>query len=358
MSGVLKVGIIGFGQIGKVRAKAVAANPNLRLIGVADPNLREERPEENLNTTSDYRELLTWDLDAVFVCTPNAVTAEIVVAALDNSKHVFCEKPPGRDLDDVQLMLEAKARNLKPKIKFGFNHRYHDSVQEALSIIQSGRLGSLLWLRGVYGKSGGEGFENIWRSRREAAGGGILLDQGIHMLDLFRLFCGDFEEIKSFVTNSYWKIDVEDNAFAMLRNKQNQVAMLHSSSTQWKHTFSLEIAFSEGYVAIQGILSGTRSYGRETLIVARRQPGDLVYPLGNPHEEMSYFNQDVSWQREVDEFADCILHDRPILHGSLDDAAKAMELVYSIYRSDGLWWEKIASLDGKKCVVKSIKTTG
>lgn len=356
MGDVLKVGIIGFGQIGKVRARAVAANPHLCLVGVADPNLSEARPAEALKTTLNYRELLSWDVDAVFVCTPNAVTAEIVVDALDSSKHVFCEKPPGRDPEDVQLIVEAKARNPKPKIKFGFNHRYHDSVQEALGISQSGRLGNLLWLRGVYGKSGGEGFENIWRSKRESAGGGILLDQGIHMLDLFHLFCGDFEEVKSFVTNSYWNIDVEDNAFAVLRNKKNQVAMLHSSSTQWKHTFSLEIAFSDGYVAIQGILSGTKSYGRETLIVARKQAERLGFLPENPHEEVSYFKEDFSWQREVDEFANSIIDDRPILYGSLEDAMKAMELVYRIYQGDQAWWKKAQSLDGKRNLVRSVRS--
>lgn len=352
MSPPIKVGIVGFGEVGKIRAAAVTGNPNLRLIGVADPNPGVEKITEELRVTPDYRELLSWDVDAVFVCTPNAVTAEVVVAALEASKHVFCEKPPGRSLEDVHLMAEAKSKRPAVKIKFGFNHRYHDAVQEALSISESGQLGNLLWLRGVYGKSGGVGFENIWRSKRETAGGGILLDQGIHMLDLFRLFCGDFDEVKSFVTNSYWKIDVEDNAFAVLRNKKNQVALLHSSSTQWKHTFSMEIAFSEGYVAIQGILSGTRSYGRETLIMARKQADRLGFPPENPHEEVSYFNEDLSWQREVDEFADSILEDRSIQHGSLEDAMRAMELVYQIYQSDQAWWKKVQSLDGKGKLVR------
>ena len=154
------------------------------------------------------------------------------------------------------------------------------------------------------------------------------------------------------MTNSYWKIDVEDNAFAVLRNKKNQVALLHSSSTQWKHTFSLEIAFSDGYIAIQGILSGTRTYGRETLIVARKQAERLGFPPENPHEEVSYFNEDLSWQREVDEFANSILDDRRIQHGSLEDAMRVMELVYQIYQSDQAWWKKVQSLDGKGKLVR------
>jgi predicted dehydrogenase len=139
------------------------------------------------------------------------------------------------------------------------------------------------------------------------------------------------------VTRAYWDTDVEDNAFALLRNKHGQVAMLHSSATHWKHVFSMEIFLSEGYVAINGILSGSRTYGRETLVVARR-PRDTEHAAqGSPREEVTYFDEDRSWSREVDEFADCILADRPVAVGTSEDALKAMELVYRVYESDESW---------------------
>jgi len=337
----IRVGIVGFGRMGRLRAEVIARHPAMQLVGVADPTGVPQGMPEGCRFFECAEALLQQETDAIFVCTPNAATADIVVAALGARRHVFCEKPPGRNLADVRKIRDAEARHPSQKLKFGFNHRYHDAVREALSVVRSGGLGRLLWIRGVYGKSGGVGFEESWRSKREIAGGGILLDQGIHMLDLFRAFCGDFDEAKSFVGTSYWKIGVEDNAFALLRNKEGQVAMLHSSATQWKHLFSLEIFLSEGYLEVNGILSSTRSYGRETLIMARRQFGGEGYALGNPREEIMYFDQDHSWAREVAEFADCILHDRPVTVGTSEDALRAMELVYRIYEGDETWWERL-----------------
>lgn len=331
----IKVGLIGLGRMGRVRQRVFEHHPDFELVAICDPMVDETTSDVVL--VQDYRALLDVDLDVVFVCTPNNVTAEIVVAALESGRHVFAEKPPGRNLDDVQAILAAEARHPELKLKFGFNHRYHESVQEAYAIVQSGRLGRLLWLRGVYGKSGGRGFEEVWRSKREIAGGGILLDQGIHMLDLFRLFCGEFEEVKSFVGTFHWPIDVEDNAFALLRNAKGQVAFLHSSSTQWRHTFLLEICLTGGYLIISGIETSSSSYGRETLIVARKQFEDEAFALGNPREEVTYFAGDPSWQLEVDEFVSCIRTDTPVQVGSSEEARKVMELVYRIYAADPVW---------------------
>lgn len=126
-----------------------------------------------------------------------------------------------------------------------------------------------------------------------------------------------------------------------LRTREGQVAMLHSSSTHWKHTFSLDLFLSDGYIAVNGILSGSQSYGRETLITARRQPrgGDQV--PGRPREEVALFDQDHSWEREVAEFADCVVHDRPVSVGTSEDALRAMELVYRIYQGDDSWWTRV-----------------
>lgn len=341
MRSPLRTGIVGYGRIGRVRHQAMRENGSFLVTAIADP-----RPEALAAAPAgsavhqDYRELLGFDLDVVFVCTPNNISANVAVQALDAGKHVFCEKPPGRTPAELDAIVTAQRRHPRLKLKFGFNHRYHDAVREAVALVRGGSLGRLLWMRGLYGKSGGLGFEDDWRSRRDIAGGGILLDQGIHMVDLFRLFAGDFEEVKSFVTTAYWDIDVEDNAFALLRNGEGQVAMLHSSSTQWKHLFSLEAFLSEGYVAVNGILSGTRSYGREQLVVARRQFDGDGYVLGRPREEVTHFDADLSWRRELEEFARCVQEDAPIVHGTVRDAVEALRLVYRIYEQDGEWWAK------------------
>jgi len=330
----LKAGIVGYGYMGKIRKAVIEEHPDLELLGICDISLSLTDLNPKYKTFKHYAELIKSNVDIVFVCTPNAYSPEIIIYSLNHGKHVFCEKPPGRTVNDIREIIKAEEANNHLKLMFGFNHRYHPGIKEAKVLVDSGRFGKILWLRGVYGKSGGLGFEEAWRNKKEISGGGILLDQGIHILDLFRLFCGDFQEVKSFVTNSYWNIELEDNAFVMLRNEKGQVAMLHSSATLWKHTFHLEIFLEKGYIIISGLLSKTGSYGRETLIVGKRQFEDESFALGNPREEITYFDRDVSWFSEVTDFVDCIQSDKPVVNSSSADALKVMELIGRIYNDD------------------------
>ncbi len=320
--------------MGVTRAQALQACPSARLVCGYDPNpgpFLQRFPGVSRMNSQD--EVIASGVDAILVCTPNRFTPGAVIAALDAGKHVFCEKPPGRNLKDIEDIVAAEQRRPGLKLKFGFNHRYHAGIQEAKRIVESGRLGHILWLRGIYGKSGGPRFEQEWRSDKELVGGGILLDQGIHMLDLFRFFCGDFVEVKSMVSTAFWNINVEDNAFALLRDGQGRIAMLHSSSTQWKHRFMLEIYMSDGYLSVNGILTSTRSYGDETISVARKQFNE-GFAMGKPREEIVYFDTDPSWELEMSEFVEHILNDTPVQAGTSEQALKAMQLVFSIYQND------------------------
>lgn len=329
----IRVGIVGYGRIGQLRADIIARHPGLTLVAVADPHAPVALPE-NCRWFPDAEKLLRSDVDAVFVCTPNAATPAIVAAALETGRHVFAEKPPGRHLADITHIRDVEARHPKLRLKFGFNHREHESVRFAVSLMRSGSLGRLMWMRGIYGKAGGPHFERDWRSRPEIAGGGILLDQGIHMVDLFRLFGGEFPEVKSFVSASFWQNGLEDNAFALLRGEDGRVAMLHSSATHWNHTFRLEIYLSEGYLSLNGFLTGTRTYGRETLVVGRRDWSDADAARGTPREERYHFDEDRSWAHEVDDFAAGIAGMREITSGTSLDAYRAMEIIERIY-ADG-----------------------
>ncbi|HET7459869.1 MAG TPA: Gfo/Idh/MocA family oxidoreductase [Longimicrobium sp.] len=334
MADRLKIGIIGLGKMGQIRAREIARRGDAVVVAGADTDASRFAHFPGVACHTDWRAVIAADVDAVVVCTPNAFTEPAVVAALDAGKHVFSEKPPGRSVADVESMAAAALRNPERKLMFGFNHRWHLGIQEAKRILDSGRLGEILWLRAVYGKSGAEaGFEQSWRSSREICGGGILLDQGIHMLDLLRFFCGDFVEIKSMVSTAHWNVDVEDNAFALLRDRSGRVAMLHSSSTQWKHRFNLEVYTSGGYLSVNGILSSTRSYGEESITVAKRQFDD-GFATGKPREEVIYFDTDPSWEREIEEFIACVQEDRPVTNGSWEDALAAMKLVFDIYQAD------------------------
>lgn len=333
----LRVGIAGYGVVGKRRRSFIDLNPSLATVAVSDISFRQKgTAEDGVKFFSTYQELFCEDLDVLFVSLPNYLAAEATMAGLTRGLHVFCEKPPGRTVQDILDVIAVEKKNPRLKLKYGFNHRYHESVKEAKRIIESRQYGEIINIRGVYGKSSIVPFDKGWRAERRYSGGGILLDQGIHMLDMIRYFAGDFEEVKSFVSNGYWHHDVEDNAYAIMRNAQGCIAMLHSTATQWQHKFRLEITLREALLELSGILSGTKSYGAERLKIIPKKDGSSV---GSFNEITNSYLDDLSWQSEIDEFADIILNDRAVENGNSADALKVMELLYRIYWADHTWRE-------------------
>lgn len=332
----LRVGIAGYGVVGKRRRVCVDQHPDLRLVAVCDRTfLGGGVMEDGVLFFQDYHQLLKEQLDVLIVCMTNDIAAEIVVAGLTRGLHVFCEKPPGRDVGDIERVIAREQQHPNLKLMYGFNHRYHDSVRDALRIIREGEMGRIINLRGVYGKSKLITFNQPdWRTKRKIAGGGVLLDQGIHMVDLMRLFAGEFVEVQSFVSNRHWNFDVEDNAYALMRTSDGVVGMLNSSATQWRHRFHLDISLERGSLILGGILSGSKSYGAETLTVVT---ADHERDNGDPKEQITRYNRDTSWDDEITAFADCVICDKPIISGSSDDALQTMKLVYRIYYADPEW---------------------
>jgi predicted dehydrogenase len=324
------MGIIGLGKQGGIRARTVREHDDAVLISGTDP-APPAKGFDDLAILPDHQAVIASDVDAVFVCTPNRFIPEVVSAALDAGKHVFCEKPPGRTVADIERIIDAERRNPGLVLKFGFNHRYHFGIMEAKKIVASGKYGDVLWLRGVYGKAEYSAYPTAWRCDPALAGGGILLDQGIHMLDLFRHFCGEFSEIKSMVRTPEPGSPLEDNAFALLRTADGRIAMIHSSSTQWKHRFTLEIYLEDGYVIVDGQPSTSRSFRDEWLIESRRGMG---FAVGNPPEQATFCNTDPSWELELAEFVDCIRTGEPVRNGTSTDALETMRLVHGIYEAD------------------------
>ncbi len=236
---------------------------------------------------------------------------------------------------DIARVVACEKKHPGLKLKYGFNHRYHDSVVDALKLVNSGAFGKVMNMRGVYGKSQFISFgqKSDWRVEREMSGGGILLDQGIHMVDLMRLFGGEFHDVHSIISNDFWHHEVEDNAYALMRSDKGVVAMLHSTATEWRHRFRLEVTLTKGAIILSGILSGSKSYGAETLSVVWASDESA----GDPREQTTRYNNDPSWASEIGEFADAVLNDTPIENGSSMDALRTMQLVYRIYCSDKEW---------------------
>ena len=329
----IKVAIIGYGLVGNRRKFFIERNRKYKLKYISDIKFKKKFSRKNIDYFNNHKEIPTENIDAVFVTLPNSYAPSISKYFLKRNIHVFCEKPPAKTLKEV-LSLNKFYKKLKNiKLKYGFNHRYHLSVQKAKAILSKNTLGKIIIARGVYGKSRIINFsKNNWRSKKKEAGGGILLDQGIHMLDLLRYLVGDFNEYKSFISNKYWNYDVEDNAFALMRNESGIIASIHSTATQWQHKFSLEIICSKGSLLLDGILSGTKTYGKEKLKIF---PGSQPYlHLNNAKTKTFNFYIDPSWKQEVDEFADVILKNKKVREGTIDDAIAVMRMVESIYKND------------------------
>jgi predicted dehydrogenase len=335
---MLKVGIAGFGIVGKRRHACVGRHPAMRVVAVCDRTFQGEGElPDGVRYFRDYRQLLGQDLDVLLVCLTNDIAAEVTIAGLQRGLHVFCEKPPGRSVADIERVIACEREHPQLKLMYGFNHRYHESVQDALRILRSGELGPVINMRGMYGKAKLITFNQPdWRTRREIAGGGVLLDQGIHMVDLMRLFGGEFRDIRSFISNGHWGYDVEDNAYALMRTESGVVAMLNSSATQWRHRFHLDINLARGSLILGGILTGTKSYGDEMLTVVRADPDN---DQGDPKEQTTRYNRDPSWDDEIAAFAGCILNHTPVESGTSEDALRTMQLVFRIYYADPTWRE-------------------
>ena len=217
---------------------------------------------------------------------------------------------------------------------YGFNHRHHGAVKKMKQLVSSGKYGRVLWMRGRYGKSVDNSYFDTWRANGSQAGGGILLDQGIHMLDLFNHIGGGFDETRAFVSSLYWNLDtVEDNVFAILKNSQTGlVASLHSTMTQWRHLFSLEVFLEAGYMVLNGLKTSSGTYGDEVLTVAKNRSSA---PAATWDDEESFtFSIDNSWEEETEHFVTSIVNDRPIKIGTSKDALKVMQLVDDIYSNE------------------------
>ncbi len=325
------VGIVGFGKMGRIRADVLQESGRARVLAVADANPEHSAPEGAEWLSPD--EVLTDSrLDAVFICSPNVFNKPYTIAALEAGKHVFCEKPPAFTAAEVDEIREAEAASGKV-LMYGFNHRHHESIAKIKEMVDSGVYGRVLWMRGRYGKSVDQSFYDNWRSKREMAGGGILLDQGIHMLDLFLYMAGEFDDVQAYVSNLYWELDIEDNVFAMMRNSATGVvASLHSTMTQWRHLFSLEIFCERGYCVLNGLKTSSQSYGEEILSIARNR---TTAPAARwEDEERIHYTTNVSWRSEINQFLDGVQRGAPIRIGNSADARVLMDLVDRIYASD------------------------
>lgn len=321
----MRFAIVGCGLIGQKRLRSFGVKH--RLAVAADVVLARAQElagqAPGATFTADWKEAVTSpDADAVIVATTNQWLAPISLAAIEAGKHVLVEKPAARSTRELLPVISA-AESRGIRVQVGFNHRFHPAFQKAREIVDSGVLGPLMFVRGRYGHGGRTGYELEWRSLPQISGGGELLDQGVHLIDLAGWFLGPFVHIDGFAHTYFWNMAVEDNGFMLLRDGQDRVAQLHASCTEWKNLFSFEIYGRHGKLHVEG-LGG--SYGVERLYFYRMLP-----EMGPPETTIWEFpGEDLSWSRELDAFCGFV-EQRATPKPGLNEAREALRVVEKIY---------------------------
>lgn len=325
------VAILGCGLIGQKRSKTLAG---AKLVVCADVD--EKRANSlaagftGCDATDDWRSAVQRDdVQIVIVATTNDALVETSLAAVQAGKHVLVEKPAARHVAELDGLIAAvAARNNNVLVRVGFNHRYHPALLKARALVDAGELGELMFVRGRYGHGGRMGYDREWRANPALSGGGELIDQGVHLIDLARWFLGDFIKIDGFAHTYFWDMPVEDNGFMLLRTAQDQTAFLHVSCTEWKNLFSLEIYGRSAKLHIEG-LGG--SYGVEKITFYKMLP-----EMGPPDTTVwEYPRGDQSWALEFAEFLQDIRLKRTP-SANLMDARAALAAVEKIYKDSGL----------------------
>ena len=325
----MRVSIVGAGLQCRRRAPSVGAVKGARLVSISSLH-REHAVSEAAKYGVEYDEnwqdtLARDDVDVIFVCTPPSSHAEISIAAMRAGKHVLCEKPLTKTLEEAKEMIRV-SRETDRILKCGFNHRHHPAIWEAHQRLQAGELGTPMFARCRYGICGRPGYENEWRADPQQAAGGQFIEQGTHAMDLFRWFLGDLVEVACMTSIHYFtKQAMDDGGMALFRAGNGATATLHTTLTQWKNLFSFEVFGSDGYIQVEGLGGG---YGTETLAIGRR---DFTAPFQD--QVIYYRGGDKSWDAEWLEMAAAIEEGRePVGNGM--DGLEAMRIALTAYESE------------------------
>jgi predicted dehydrogenase len=323
----MNVAIVGCGLIGQKRARSLPANCHLKicvdLVEEKAIHLCKEFP--GATALSNWKEaIIDPGIQLMIIATQHAALAEIALAAVEAGKHVLLEKPGGRYAHELESIIN-QAKKSGSFVRVGFNHRYHRAFRKARQLVDEGALGELMFIRGRYGHGGRLNYHKEWRANPILSGGGELIDQGVHLIDLARWFLGDFSQVDGFANTYYWDMPVDDNSFLMLKTPKQQVAFLHASCTEWKNLFSFEIYGQNGKIDITG-LGG--SYGVERIAFYKMLP-----EMGPPETSIwEYPMLDNSWEVEIAEFIEDIENKRAPDPG-INDAYATLKIVEEIYRN-------------------------
>jgi predicted dehydrogenase len=320
----VKAAVIGCGLIG--RKRALAFTDSVELIGCFDEaalvaeKFASEFDTRKFDSISELLEVP--DLKFVVIATRHDSLHSLAIAALKAKKHVFIEKPGAINLFKLEEVYE-EARKSELKVHVGYNHRHHPAIKKALELCGNGSIGDIMFIRGRYGHGGRLGYEKEWRADKAKSGGGELIDQGTHLIDLCIQLLGELKVDYAATPNYFWDMQVEDNVFMSLKSNSGQIAFLQASCTEWKNMFSMEIYGKNGKIELTGL---GRSYGEETLTFHKMLP-EMGPPLS---QTWSFPEPDNSWEIEMGEFIDDIKTGASN-SDNLDSSLEVLRVISEIY---------------------------
>jgi predicted dehydrogenase len=320
------VGVVGCGLIGRKRVEALGANDTFVGCTDIDPSAAAALAADHGGAAcADLGELLSLSPDVIIVATSHDQLTPLGCRVLEAGAHLLVEKPAGLGSAEIRSLVAAAGR-ARRRVKVGFNHRFYPGLARAAAEVHSGEHGELLHVRGRYGHGGRPGYDREWRAQPARSGGGELVDQGMHLLDLTHWIAGPLPLHSALLRTQFWDTEVEDNAALLLGEAGTRTepwAMLHVSWTEWKNMFSLELYCRTAKIAVDGLV---RSYGPQTVRIYRMRP-----ELGPPDvEEIAFPNEDVSFRTEWEHYVAAIEQGTEVL-GGLADALYAWERIEDAY---------------------------
>lgn len=325
----LAIVLIGAGGMGKRWAGVIANHNKTALSAIIDIDSEKADKIASEFGAAAYYSVGSLqkisDASIAVISLPHKFLADAVIKALKTDKHVLVEKPGAVSVKEMSA-LNKSAVGKKLRFMVAYNHRFHPSLIEANKIVESGYIGKLMFIRAVYGFGGRRGYEKEWRHNRKISGGGELIDQGVHLIDLARWFMGGNKFYTAGLTaNAFWKSGVEDNAFLLLKNEKGVIASLHASWTQWNPKFSFEIYGSDGYIRVEGL--GKKYGGTEKVFYAKRKND---FSASEEKVVICDTDADKSLSKVLDEFISAIEERRdPRPNGR--DALGVLEIVERAY---------------------------
>jgi len=330
-----KFGIIGAGLMGKRRAESLIRFPETELISIADVDKERAKilaKEYGCKWTSNYLDILNnKEINCVIVSVVNTHLSKITKEAIKKEKHVFVEKPVATNIKDINELVDLSKKK-GVVVKVGFNHRFLPAIVKAKKIFHKGEIGELMFIKSTYGQKSRIGFEKEWRSKKNMSGGGELLDQGVHIIDLCHLFMGKIGHFEGITSNLFWNGEVDDNDFFYLRNKNNKIAFIHTSSSLWRNTFQFYIYGTKGIIEIDGLRG---YYGLPILKLLKRDEGKSkevgVYQFNE--KVFKFVDKDNTWNDEMKNFLN-VIKEKEKINGGLMDAKKTLDIIFGLYNKN------------------------